>query len=253
MTNLKLSNRAETLICCCGLDDDTLVSLERALSINVPEAEVVYCQQLNDVSATVLGRQYFLLFVADENEWSEDDHLGKRVLSDKSSLGSFALTDSADIDFLRRLFESGVDDYYLNVPAGWSAALARIARESQKHFLSQGPSSPIAKGESLAERVRRVTFRETVATINHQINNPLSEILATVEMLCAQETELSASAKTRLLEIQKSARRIGYVTDQLLDLVNPESYLTPAGKMIELPTESSRKYQSRMQNESALD
>ncbi len=237
MRNNPLEVQQRALVCICVSGEDCAVTLKELLLLRQPDVEVLSCDSLAEVATTVRGRQFFLLFSASEAEWRRGAPIEAPDLASTNCLASFALTDSSEPEFLQELYEFGVTDYFLNVPAGCVTAVARIVREIQKRSLSGAGAKSARNDESLAEKVRRVTFRETVATINHQINNPLSEILATVEMLNSQENASSFTRATRLRAIQNSARRIQRVTRNLLEIVNPDSRLTPAGNMIELSQE----------------
>ncbi len=252
----------KTVVCICGESGATLESLRESLVRRIGLVEVRLFRSLseispNNVDPAKIDANFLVLFSIAEQEWRRIAHRRSSVWPLSKAVASFALTDSAEKEFLCELFEAGVDDYFLDVPAGQVAAVGRIVREierrnmvesfaSERHGLLDGTDSEEVITESLAERVRRETFRETVATINHEINNPLSEILATVEMLESQGSESIGLRIEGLREIQNSARRIQQVTMRLQDLVNPDSYGTPAGNMIDISKKVAPRIKSRL-------
>jgi signal transduction histidine kinase len=81
-------------------------------------------------------------------------------------------------------------------------AHARL-RESQAHMIAQ---------EKLA------AVSEIAATINHQINNPLSVIVGNIDCLMLEESGLSAKSQERLRRMVGAALRIGEVNRHLLNI-----------------------------------
>ena len=88
--------------------------------------------------------------------------------------------------------------------------------------------------KNIQDKIRQTAFDETVATIIHQINNPLSVILGEIELLVKNPDCGRPDVKKRLGEIQKNARRIQLVTAELLSARASRTIDTPAGRMIDL-------------------
>ena len=88
--------------------------------------------------------------------------------------------------------------------------------------------------KKLQDKIRQVAFDEAVATIIHQVNNPLSVILGEIELLEKNPDCANPGVKKRLAEIQKNARRIQLVTSELLSARASRTIDTPAGRMIDL-------------------
>lgn len=74
----------------------------------------------------------------------------------------------------------------------------------------------------------------TAATINHEVNNPLMSILATVEMLLNSPREMPPDIKDRIIRIGAEAERIREVIETLIDIEHLRFRQTDGGKLIEL-------------------
>lgn len=74
----------------------------------------------------------------------------------------------------------------------------------------------------------------TAATINHEVNNPLMSILATVEMLLNSSVDMPAEIKERVIRIGAEAERIREVIETLVDIEYLRVRQTDGGKLIEL-------------------
>ncbi|MCH9030690.1 MAG: hypothetical protein IIB00_00315 [candidate division Zixibacteria bacterium] len=88
--------------------------------------------------------------------------------------------------------------------------------------------------KNIQDKIRQVAYDEAVATIIHQVNNPLSVILGEIELLEKNPHCANPDVKKRLAEIQKNARRIQLVTAELLSARASRTIDTPAGRMIDL-------------------
>lgn len=74
----------------------------------------------------------------------------------------------------------------------------------------------------------------TAATINHEVNNPLMSILATVEMLLNSSVDMPSEVKERVIRIGAEAERIREVIETLVDIEYLRLRQTDGGKLIEL-------------------
>ena len=75
--------------------------------------------------------------------------------------------------------------------------------------------------EERLQRERVTAIAQAIATVSHQINNPLTPILGNVEILLAYEESLSESVKTKLENIRDSAKRIGQCVQKMQNLSQP--------------------------------
>ena len=250
MMNEHNNEQTQITVCLCVSDTGTITALRELIDDRLPDVAVKMFRDFREIKPATIDGPLLVLFSACEVDWTATEIDWRHQWFAESGVTALALTDSAEPGFVSKLFEAGVVDYFLDIPAGHVAAVARLAREIQKVEAKTRLSATQGR-ESLAERVRQATFRETVATINHHINNPLSELLATVEMLRLDGAEFEADStlKARLSAIEHSARRIQRVTMRLLDLTDPSPHQTPAGGMIRLPAETSACPASRLTTE----
>ena len=61
-------------------------------------------------------------------------------------------------------------------------------------------------------------MRETTATLNHEINNPLTAVLGNVQLLLMKSDELSEDVIRRLQSIEEGSLRIRDVLSRMLKL-----------------------------------
>ena len=77
--------------------------------------------------------------------------------------------------------------------------------------------------EADREKFKMDGIRETVVTINHEINSPLTAILGNVQLLLRDKDELDERLLAKLKTIEESADRIQQVTKRLLQVRRPRS------------------------------
>lgn len=109
--------------------------------------------------------------------------------------------------------------------------------EKQNEELNKAHAELKASQEQLviAEKLRVVS--ELAASINHEINNPLSVIVGHLQCLQLENQNLSEKLKERLERIEQAAERICDVNRKLLtiDSVSSEDYLEAIeGRMLKL-------------------
>ena len=95
----------------------------------------------------------------------------------------------------------------------------------------------LRRAEIVAERLEAV--RQTAITVNHEVNNPLTTILATAQMLLLSEKGLSESLQDRLRQVETNAKRIADVTKRLrmVEEVKTKEYIAKGPKMLDLGLE----------------
>jgi len=75
--------------------------------------------------------------------------------------------------------------------------------------------------EERLERARTTTIVQTMATLNHEINNPLVPILGNIDLLVADGDELPGSIRGKLAIIQENAKRIATSVEKLRTISRP--------------------------------
>jgi DNA-binding response OmpR family regulator len=101
----------------------------------------------------------------------------------------------------------------------------------------------IKRNRELEERLKASecvsAMSMTVATLAHEINNPLTTIMGVAELLTKDDTLRERGAKRKLKLIQRSANRIRAALHRLSDLQSPTVRHTESGPIVELETELS--------------
>ncbi|MEE2754908.1 MAG: PAS domain S-box protein [Candidatus Latescibacterota bacterium] len=90
------------------------------------------------------------------------------------------------------------------------------------------------EAEVVAGRLEAV--KETAITVKHEINNPLTTILAIAQVLLMSDENLEEKTRTRLEVIEREVKRIAKVTQRLqkIDELKHDDYITDGPKMIDL-------------------
>jgi PAS domain S-box-containing protein len=90
------------------------------------------------------------------------------------------------------------------------------------------------EAEVVAGRLEAV--KETAITVNHEINNPLTTILAIAQVLLMSGVELDAKTRERLETVEREVKRIAEVTQRLqnMDELKSDDYIVDGPKMIDL-------------------
>ncbi|MBU8932991.1 MAG: hypothetical protein KOO62_03180 [candidate division Zixibacteria bacterium] len=75
--------------------------------------------------------------------------------------------------------------------------------------------------KSRLEKERLSGILDTAVTVNHEINNPLQAILASVQLLMLGRKDIDDELKSKLKTIEEAAMKIGDVTQKLTRISNP--------------------------------
>ena len=94
--------------------------------------------------------------------------------------------------------------------------VARI--EAQNRTLKQNHEQLRVNQARLVADEKLTAVAELAATINHQINNPLSVIVGNVQCLALEETGLSDKSRDRLSRVVDAALKVGEVNRRLLNI-----------------------------------
>jgi K+-sensing histidine kinase KdpD len=98
-----------------------------------------------------------------------------------------------------------------------------------------------ATGEDVTARIKRERINaimETAATVNHEINNPLTAVLGNVQLLLLKRDDLDDDLKRKLKAVEESALRIKEVTQKLMKITQDKiTDYTNGIKMIDLSDE----------------
>ena len=80
------------------------------------------------------------------------------------------------------------------------------------------------------------TIRQLVITVNHEINNPLTSILANAQILRMSKEQVDARTAERLRQIETQVKRIATVTRRLRDMeeLKTDAYIASGPRMIDI-------------------
>jgi GAF domain-containing protein len=109
--------------------------------------------------------------------------------------------------------------------AGVKNARAIIAERHAHHEVSEAQARLIE-----TERLRGVT--ETVAALNHEVNNPLAAIAGNAQLLIRKSDGIPPAAIHKIQSIYEAARRIQRVTAKMASLIQASSMPYPGDQAI---------------------
>ena len=115
---------------------------------------------------------------------------------------------------------------------------------SNKELLRQYKATSAAmralreKQDELVRVQRLAAVTEAAVSINHEINNPLSAIMANAQSLRLLNINLDDKAKQKLQKIEEQVRRIASVTERLrqLEEIKTDDYISDGPMMIDIGT-----------------
>ena len=113
--------------------------------------------------------------------------------------------------------------------------LEALAAALSVSFAAGGMIKEGIEVDKTVRKERLKAIRETAATVNHEINNPLTAVLGNVQLLLMKEDELSGDFIRKLKVVEESALRIRDVTQKLMNLTNDSvTEYIPGSQMIDL-------------------
>lgn len=110
-----------------------------------------------------------------------------------------------------------------SIPAELSLTLFRNSSDEISGILCIARDLTLQKRleQEKLEKERVVTLAQTMATVNHEINNPLTPILGNTQLLLQSEAHLSADVRAKLTTILENAKRIASTVQKLSNLSQP--------------------------------
>ena len=151
------------------------------------------------------------------------------------SLGKLISTENHHemVEFLKKVFSGGWDShqFIFMLPGDEKMEVEIAGRPINENHGVENHACLFARDVTRRNRMenewiqteRLATIGKMAASVAHEINNPLSIILANSDELLYEESQ-SESVKEGLEAIQRNATRAGKITQGLLDLASPQPF-----------------------------
>lgn len=145
----------------------------------------------------------------------------------ESDIATMLLTGHASIETAIQAVRLGASDYMLK-PINLEELKIRVKRAFERQELER----------RLYEAERKLTYNATIATTNHEINQPLTVIISAIDMVRMEIQKLNIN-NPRLFNylqlMQKSSMRIANILRKLREINTPKIQDVPLGmKMIDI-------------------
>ncbi len=214
------------------VDDDYATRLMVKKSLQQDGYQMTLCSDGTE-ALEVLERQKFDLVLTDLVMESVGGlELLAKVREYDSETAVVLLTGHASIETAIDAVRLGASDYLLK-PVNVEELRVRVKRALERVELER----------RLKEAERNLTYSATIATANHEINQPLTVIISAVDML-RMELEKHKIQNTRVMNyltlMNKSANRIAEILRKLREINSPKIQEIPLGmKMIDFQVENT--------------
>lgn len=102
---------------------------------------------------------------------------------------------------------------------GEAFVTAQVVDVTQRHLADAAMQRALADERAAAARLREVNRQKDdfLSSVSHELRTPITSILGYVELI-EDETELDAEQRAHLAVVERNARRLGMLVEDLLDL-----------------------------------
>lgn len=209
------------------VDDDYASRLMLKKALEHENYIVTLCSNGTD-ALTLLQQQKFDLVLTDLiMQGISGIDLLERVRELNKDMATILLTGHASIETAVQAVRLGASDYLLK-PINLEELQIRVKRAFERLELEK----------RLYEAERKLTYNATIATTNHEINQPLTVIISAIDMIRMelQKLNLNNQRLTNYLQLMhKSSLRIANILRKLREISSPKIQDVPLGmKMIEI-------------------
>ena len=214
------------------VDDDYASRLMLKKALEQEKYVVTLCSSGND-ALTLLQNQSFDMVLTDLiMQGISGIDLLERVRELNKDMATILLTGHASIETAIQAIRLGASDYLLK-PINLEELQIRVKRAFERVELEK----------RLYEAERKLTYNATIATTNHEINQPLTVIISAIDMVKMELQKLNVNNQrlTNYLQLMhKSSLRIANILRKLREITSPKIQDVPLGmKMIEIRDEKS--------------
>jgi len=209
------------------VDDDYASRLMLKKALEQDNYSVTLCSNGSDAINILKERPFDLVLTDLIMQGISGIELLKEVRRLDKDIATILLTGHASIETAVQAIRLGASDYMLK-PINLEELQIRVKRAFERLELEK----------RLYEAERKLTFNATIATTNHEINQPLTVIISAVDMIRMElkKHKIKNKRLSNYLELmQKSSLRIANLLKKMREITHPKIHEVPLGmKMIEI-------------------
>ncbi len=209
------------------VDDDYASRLMLKKALEQDEYAVTLCSNGSDALTMLKERQFDLLVTDLIMQGLSGIDLLQEVRKLDKGISTILLTGHASIETAIQAVRLGASDYMLK-PINLEELQIRVKRVFERIELEK----------RLYEAERKLTYHATIATTNHEINQPLTVIISAIDMIRMELQKYNIQNKrlqNYLKLMHKSSMRIANILKKLREITHPKIHEVPLGmKMIEI-------------------
>lgn len=213
-----------------AVDDDFASRLLLKKSLKDDSYDVTICES-GEKALKILEKEKFDLVITD---LIMDGISGLELLEEINKkdpeLSSILLTGHASIETAIQTVRLGASDYLLK-PINVEELRIRVKKSFERIELER----------QLKEAQKNLTYNATIATANHEINQPLTVIISSIDMIKMEleKTDLKNDRLSNYLDLlTKSSLRIANLLRKLREISSPKIHEIPLGmNMIDFETD----------------
>lgn len=227
------------------VDDDYASRLMLKKALEHERYDVTLCSNGSDALSLLKENKFDLVLTDLIMQGISGIELLREVKELDKDIATILLTGHASIETAIQAVRLGANDYMLK-PINLEELQIRVRRAFERVELEK----------RLCEAERKLTFHATIATTNHEINQPLTVIISAIDMIKMELQKYNIDNKrlTNYLQLmQKSSMRIANILKKLREINHPKIQDVPLGmKMIEIQDEDVSIFSKPMKNRYVL-
>lgn len=213
-----------------AVDDDFASRLLLKKSLKNESYDVTVCESGEEALKLIKKEKFDLIITDLIMEGISGLELLEKIKEIDGDLSSILLTGHASIETAIQTVRLGASDYLLK-PINVEELRIRVKKTFERIELER----------KLKEAQKNLTYNATIATANHEINQPLTVIISAIDMI-KMELEKMDLKNDRLLNyldlLTKSSLRIANLLRKLREISSPKIHEIPLGmKMIDIETD----------------
>ncbi len=214
------------------VDDDYASRLMLKKALEHDGYPVTLCSNGTEALELLKNEDYELVLTDLIMEGISGIQLLEKTRDLEKKFATILLTGHASLETAVQAIRLGATDYLLK-PINLQELQIRVKRALERLDLEK----------RLYEAERKLTYNATIATTNHEINQPLTVIISSIDMVKMEMQKLgieSPKVENYLNLMQKSSLRIATILRKLREISSPKIQEVPLGmKMIEIHEDES--------------